>query len=168
MMLLKSWRKIVFVAPILLLFSCGYHLRGAIDLPPQMRKVYLAGASESLSDQFTTTLKMASGKMVNSAGQAGVVVQISNERMARRVVTLSNTGKANQFELDYSLNFQLLDGKGKALTKPEELDINRDYYNNQLAIMAKTTEEGVLRTELYQQAVRTIIDRAQFYFAPPK
>ena len=157
MMITKS----IAVVFVLMLASCGYHLRGAVDLPEQLRKVYLVNASEPLLDQFSRTIKLSSGDMVNSIDQAGMVVKVLNERMDRRVLTLSNTGKANEFELHYSLDFQLQDAKGAVLAGPEKIDISRDYFNDQQAIIAKSNEEDVIRKEMYRQAVREIIDRAR-------
>ncbi|MGR9115484.1 MAG: LPS-assembly lipoprotein LptE [Gammaproteobacteria bacterium] len=154
-------RKSIALVFVLLLGSCGYHLRGAVDLPEQLRKVYLANASSSLREQFTKSLKSSSGQVVGSSAQAGMVVNILNERMDRRVLSLSNTGKANEFELNYSLDFQLLDATGAVLLDRQTIEINRDYFNDQEAIIAKTNEEAVIRSEMYQQAVRAIVDRAR-------
>lgn len=151
---------------MLVLVSCGYHLRGAIELPDQLRKVYLANASGPLLEQFSRTLKLSSGAMVSSIDQAAMVVNVLNERMDRRVLTLSNTGKANEFELHYSLDFQLQDAKGTVLAGPQTIDISRDYFNDQEAIIAKTNEEAMIRDEMYQQAVRAIVERARAHFTP--
>lgn len=154
-------KSIAFV--FMLLASCGYHIRGTVDLPEALRKVYLAGASPLLREQFSKSLKTSSGEVVNSASKAGMVIQVLNERMDRRVLSLSNTGKANEFELNYSLDFQLLDAKGEVLLDRQTIEISRDYFNDQEAIIAKTNEEAVIKTEMYQQAVRSIVDRARAY-----
>lgn len=157
--------KTVPLVFVLVLASCGYHLRGAVDLPEQLHKVYLANASAPLIEQFSKSLKMSSGTMVNTIDQASTVVNVLNERMDQRVLSLSNTGKANEFELYYSLDFQLQDPTGTVLVERQTVEINRDYFNDQEAIIAKTNEEAVIRKEMYQQAVRSIVDRARAYFS---
>lgn len=163
-MMLSKATAFVFV---LMLASCGYHLRGAVDLPEPMRKVFLANASLPLREQFSQSLKTSKGMVVNSIEQASLVVNVLNERMDRRVLSLSNTGKANEFELNYSLDFQLQDTKGEALADRQTIEINRDYFNDQEAIIAKTNEEAVIMKEMYQQAVRSIVDRARAQLTSP-
>ncbi|MGR9053122.1 MAG: LPS-assembly lipoprotein LptE, partial [Gammaproteobacteria bacterium] len=145
--------------------SCGYHLRGAAGLPGNL-KVYAANASGPLREQLAKALMLSSGALVDSADQAGFVLQVVNERMQRRVITLSNTGKANEFELYYSLDFSVRDVGGKVLLDQQNIEISRDYFNDQEAIIAKSNEEDVIRREMYQQAVRAIFDRARARLAP--
>ncbi|PKM11934.1 MAG: hypothetical protein CVV13_07115 [Gammaproteobacteria bacterium HGW-Gammaproteobacteria-3] len=163
--MLTLLKQVVLLTGLLVLASCGYHLRGSSDLAQPLYKVYLAGASEPLSTQFANTIRNASGDMAGSSAEAAVIVTISNERMDRRVLTLSNTGKANEFELDYALDFELQDAKGKPLLERQSVEIRRDYFNDQQAIIAKNSEEDLIRTEMYQQAVRTIVNRAQAVLA---
>lgn len=146
---------------LLQVVACGYQLRGAIDLPQQMRKIYIKNASSALQQQFSQSLKSASGDVVSSIGQAGLVVAIFNERMDRRILSLSSTGKANEFEFNYSLDYELQNPSGAVLLKPQSIEIAREYYNDQEAIIAKTNEEAVIQREIYQQAVRTIVDIAR-------
>jgi LPS-assembly lipoprotein len=47
----------------------------------------------------------------------------------------------------------------------QPVEIKRDYFNNQLAIIAKDNEETVIRNEMYQQAVRTVVNRARVALA---
>jgi LPS-assembly lipoprotein len=145
----------------LMIVACGYHLRGAIELPEQMRKIYLKNASNSLQQQFTKTLKTSSVDVVKQINQAGLVVAVFNEKMDRRVLSLSSTGKASEFELNYSLDYELQDATGAVLKKVQSIEITREYYNDQEAIIAKTNEEVIIQQELYQQAVKTIVNTAR-------
>lgn len=40
----------------------------------------------------------------------------------------------------------------------QPVEIKREYFNSQLAVIAKENEETVIRNEMYQQAVRTVIN----------
>jgi len=50
----------------LLLSACGYHLRGAFELPANMKKVYVEGGSPSLREQFNQIMKSSSGQLLSS------------------------------------------------------------------------------------------------------
>ena len=81
--------------------------------------------------------------------------------MRRRVISLSNTGRANEYELYYELDFILLDVEGNKLSEIQPVEITRDYFNDQEDILGKNNEEQIIRDEMYRQAVQTIIDRSR-------
>ena len=158
-------KKSVILGVALLLSACGYHLRGALELPAGMKNVYLEGGSGPLQEQFNSAMKTSSVGIASSPETAGMIVRIFNEDNQRRVLSLSSTGTANDFELNYRFDYELVDSKNKVLMPRQSIDIKREYYNDQVAVIAKGNEETVIRNEMYQQAVRSIINRARVAMA---
>jgi len=145
----------------LFLTACGYQLRGAMKLPKGMENLYLENASGPLRDKISKALKSSKGKLVSSPKEAGIVIKILQEEMKTRVSSLSSTGKANQFEFLYNLNFSVYDSSGKLLLANQPIQIQRSYFNNQQQILAQTNEEQIIRNEMYAQAVRSILIRSR-------
>jgi LPS-assembly lipoprotein len=145
----------------LLLTACGYHLRGAYQLPKELKAVHLQGESSELREQFNRILQSSAGQLASSPEKAGIVVRFFNEKMQRRVLSLSARGRANEFELDYRLEYELANAGNAILLPRQALEVRREYFNDQQDIIAKDNEEKVIRNEMYQQAVRTIINRAR-------
>ena len=165
-MLLK---KSVFLALALLLSACGYHLRGSLELPSGLKNVYLEGGSADLREQFNRTMQISSVPLASSPETADIIVKIFDEDSQRRVLSLDSGGTANDFELGYGFDFEIVDSKNKVLSERQSVDVKREYFNDQEAIIAKGNEETVIRNEMYQQAVRTIINRARIALeASPK
>ena len=158
-------KKSVILVMALILSACGYHLRGALDLPTGMKNVYLEGGSAELRDQFNRAMEISSMQLASSPETAGIIVRIFDEDSQRRVLSLGSGGTANNFELSYRFDYELVDAKDKVLSARQPVEIKRDYFNNQLAIIAKDNEETVIRNEMYQQAVRTIVNRARVALA---
>jgi LPS-assembly lipoprotein len=71
-------------------------------------------------------------------------------------------GRSNQYGLEYRLNYKIVDAKGAVLVESSPVEIRREYFNNQQDILAKDNEEITIRNEMYQQAVRTIINQVRF------
>lgn len=157
-------KKVLIIICAVFLFSCGYHLRGSVNVPDEMRRVYVQNASPDLHSAFGNVLQYSEGAMVNSLSEAGMVVNVLDERMNRRAISLSGTGKANEFELHYLLDYQLLDDQGGALTPVESIDLIRNYFNQQDQVIGKANEEQVIREEMYRQAVQAIVRKAQVKF----
>ena len=158
-------KKSVILSMALLLSACGYHLRGALELPAGLKNVYLAGGSGELQELFNSAMKTSSVGIASSPETAGIIVRIFNEDNQRRVLSLSSTGTANDFELEYRFDYELVDSKNKVLMPRQSVEIKREYYNDQVAVIAKGNEETVIRNEMYQQAVRSIVNRARVALA---
>ncbi|HEY8096151.1 MAG TPA: LPS assembly lipoprotein LptE, partial [Methylobacter sp.] len=85
----------------------------------------------------------------------------SNEEFNRRVLSVSSSGKSNEFELEYRLDYEFANAKDALLMEKQTVEIKREYYNDQKFVIAKENEENVIRSEMYRQAVQTILNRAR-------
>jgi len=76
---------------------------------------------------------------------------------------LSSTGYSNEYELIYRLTFDLLDSQGQKLISAQTIEVTESYYNAQRSetLLSKDNEEIVIRQELYEEAVRMVIQRAR-------
>lgn len=145
----------------LLLSACGYHLRGALELPANMKNVYVEGGSAELIDQIKQSMKSSSSQLSSSRKGAGIVIKVFNEDFSRRVLSLSARGKSNEFELLYRLDYELYNASDVQLLARQPVEIRREYYNDQQFVIAKDNEEALIHNEMYQQAVNVIVNRAR-------
>lgn len=152
-------RLVILIA--LLTSACGYHLRGASDVPKGMKSVYLDGGSLTLREQFNEVLHSSSGQLAVAPENADVTIRILKDDIERRVLSLSQRGRSNEIELAGLLEFQLIDAKQGVLIGNEPVVFRRQYFNDQQDVIAKGNEETVIRKEMYKQAVRTIISRSR-------
>jgi LPS-assembly lipoprotein len=148
---------------LLMLTACGYHLRGAIDLPEALKKMYVKGASPELSAAIERTFRTTAGELVTSPDQAGMILNVLDEYYQRRTISLSSTSFSNKYELIYRLTFDLLDSEGNTIVSNQTVEVTDSYYNAQSSatLLSKDNEEIVLRKELYESAVRSVIQRAR-------
>jgi LPS-assembly lipoprotein len=157
---MKMAKNLVLIVSILLA-SCGFHMRGNMQLPEVMQNIYLENASSSLVAEVTKMLKFSNGKIVTSKQDAGVIIRIVNEQFRTISLSISSQGKTNEFELLYSLDFEILDAAGKILQPKKNMVITRSYFNDQTQVLAKSNEDALLRIQIYQQAGSSIVDRAR-------
>lgn len=152
------------IVPALMAFAisaCGYHMRGAYDLPKAMKNVYLQGGSSMLRDQFANMLKSSAGKLAEKPDEAEIVLTIYRDEIERRVLSLSERGRSNDIELAGHVEYELRDANKKVILPKEPIDFRKEYFNDQQDVIAKDNEESVIRKEMYQQVVRTIINRGR-------
>jgi len=164
---LASWQTRILKSSVLfmmlLLGACGYHLRGSINLPEALKKVYFSSASRELNTAAIKVYKGASGTLVKSASVATVVIRIIDEKYQRRSISTGNAGYSNEYELHYRLQFVVLDTHGLQLAEAETIEQSKTYFNDQsgTTLISKINEESLLREELYIEAVRRILARAR-------
>jgi LPS-assembly lipoprotein len=158
---MKVMINTVLLASLVFLSACGYHLRGSIALPAEMKSMYLFGVSSGLSTELQAMLRASDGKVAVAPDQAGIVIKVMKEDMRRRALSIGKTGKSSEVELTYYLRFQFYDNKDTALLDEQTIDLSREFFNDQTAVLAKENEELLIRKEMYRQAARMIMTRAQ-------
>ncbi len=158
---MTQFKNVFLLILVVSVSACGYQLRGKIDLPEGLKSIYLQGGSAQLKKKVKQTLRASGGQLVDVIGDAGLIVSIKKEKMDRRVMSLSSTGRANEYELIYKLDFTLLDKEGKPLSELQRIEINKYYFNNQDEVLGKNNEEQVIRDEMYRKAVQSIVNRSR-------
>ncbi len=164
MMSTRSNALLFLLLTITTLTACGFHPRGGDTLPVELKNVYLEGGSPALRDQMQQQLRTAHAQLV-PLQNASMVIKLFGEQFQRRGVSLSERGKTNEYELIYRIEYELATPKDAVLLPRQPLEVRRDYYNDQQAILARDNEETVLRAEMAQQVVRTLLNQARFTLA---
>ncbi len=144
-----------------LLSGCGFHLRGAVDLPPDERVVALAGIGldRPFARELQRLLELVEGRLTRDPKEAGSVVVVHQIQQDRRIVSLDEHGKAIEFELVYRVRFEARKPDGRVLLPMQTITIRRIYLNPQFQIIGKSEEESVIREEMRREAARTLLRR---------
>lgn len=154
-------RRLGLLVLCLLLAGCGFKLRGAMELPPEMQRVALEGVSPAspIAQALRSLLRFSGGTIAADRAAADSILRITHVEEERREVSLTETGKANEFELTYRVSFDVITPQGAVLLPEQTVEIVRDYFNDQLNIVGKTEEEILLWQEMQKEAARTLLRR---------
>jgi len=142
-----------------LLAACGFHPRGG--LPDQVKDKTIAmtgiGPNVNLYNLFVQRLKIAGGKFTNKSADSAAVVNILKQRHIRRPITLSAVGRANMFDLNYLVVYEVHDNKGHIISKAKELVVRREYFNTQASPLGQGIEEQTYRSEMEGEAATILL-----------
>lgn len=142
-----------------LLAACGFHPRGG--LPDQVKDKTIAmtgiGPNVNLYNLFVQRLKIAGGKFTDKSADAAAVVNILKQRHIRRPITLSAVGRANMFDLNYLVVYEVHDNKGHIISKAKELVVRREYFNTQASPLGQGIEEQTYRSEMEGEAATILL-----------
>lgn len=154
--------KFLFLLLITTMSACGFHPHNSYSLPLELKSVFLEGGSPALREQMRQQLRNSKSELSESLATSSMVIKLFDEQFKRRGVSLSERGKTNEFELIYHIEYELTTPKDAILLARQSLEIRRDYYNDQQAVLARDNEETTLRSEMAQQIVRTLLNQARF------
>ncbi len=154
-------KHILLILIVGLLSACNYHLRGSAEIPEMLKFLNVQSASPLLYKSFKESLQTAGGQLIDKPDPKGVIVKVVNERFERRSLSLSSTGKASEFELVYDLSYEVWGSAGQLFVPLQQIKVRRNYFNDQQDIIGKSNEENIIRQEMYQQAVRELMERGR-------
>lgn len=142
--------------------GCGFRLRGslteAVDLPPTHVKTQ---SLVSLKSVLERALKNANVSLVANENDAELVIVLVSERKSRRVLSVTSSGKAQEYELHYAVVFGAHDKKGNAVVSNQTVQSDRDFTFSETDVLAKDVEEKRLYSDMQQSAVNSILLRVQ-------
>ena len=144
----------------LLLTACGFHLRGHAGMPFSTLYLDASNPGSPFIDDLRRNLQSNKVKLVNSADQADVVLNIVYEISDKQILTLGGSGRVNEFRLSYRVSLRAYDLKQQDWITDEEIALRRDYSFDDSKILAKEAEEALLyqsmRSDMVQQIVRRL------------
>ncbi|QSA98652.1 LPS assembly lipoprotein LptE [Methylococcus sp. EFPC2] len=151
------------LAALLALNACGFHLRGS-GAEGLGQNLYLDGIApnDPFVADLSDALTVAGGKRAGSALQSAGVLRIYRAVHSRRSLVLSRFGRSTEFDLTFRVVFDVRSPKGEVILSRQEIEVKRDYFNDQTIPLAQTAEEGVMRAEMQKEAAEALLRRAAF------
>ena len=148
---------VALLAVVAGLGGCGFHMRGATDLPQDFREIYVE-APISMVDEIEVFVESGGGRLVGDRAVADGSITVRSERYNRRVIAVDPvTGKEREFELLYIVNFDARLKDGTDLVAPQDLVVRRNYIFDETAVLGASREETVLRDEMRRDAAQRIV-----------
>jgi LPS-assembly lipoprotein len=143
------------------LAGCGFQLRRAPAL--NFRSIQLRGFVDRspLAEELRRTLNASrTTVVVDSAGQAQVVLEALADARERSVVASSAAGQVRELQLRQRFRFALRTADGRELIAPSELLLSRDMSYSETIALAKEQEEATLframQTDIVSQVMRRL------------
>lgn len=144
----------------ILLSACGFHLRGQAGMSFGTLYLDAANPKTAFIADLRRNLEASNVKLVNSAEQADVVLNIVSEIPGKQILTLGGSGRVNEFQLFYRVSLRAYDLKQQDWIPAVEIVLRRDYLYDDTKILAKEAEETLLyqsmRSDMVQQIVRRL------------
>jgi LPS-assembly lipoprotein len=159
---LPRWPWLVLFAALVAALSvgCGFHLRGAVEIPPELNPLYIQAPPGSpvrraVEDQLSgSAVRLAPGP-----GPAKLTLRILRENRFSRVAAVDSSGRVLAYELHYLVRFDAVSKDGKERMAPQELDLVRTFDNPDVEVLGKQLEEELIYQDFAEDAADRILMR---------
>lgn len=147
---------LAMLAMAMVLSACGFHLRGNIPLPEGIKNMFVSGPAGTFKDQLENVLTNAGAEIRPQKIGADVVLRIIDARSDRTVGTLDERGKANSYNLVFSVKYRLEDAEGNLLREANLSETRRYNFNPEQVIESESEEADLLEDMEEDIALRIV------------
>jgi LPS-assembly lipoprotein len=158
-----SWSRILVVALLTAggAGGCGFHLRG--DVSYAFPTIFVNSPTpQPIVTELRRSLEGSSStKLVGSAKDATVTLDIANVNDDKSVLSLSSGGRVREYQLTKRVSFSLRDKEGRDWAPAGEIVIRRSYTFNESEVLAREHEETRMLKEMQTDAVQQLVRRLQ-------
>ncbi|HVS77492.1 MAG TPA: LPS assembly lipoprotein LptE [Steroidobacteraceae bacterium] len=153
-------RSVWLLGAALLLAGCGFRLEGRVPLPEPIRRPYIQ-APDQQSD-FVQSLRrqmlISGAHPADAPGQATAVVDILDDAVTRRVLSVSAQNRPTEYQVIYTVRFSVT-ADGRQLLPPQQVSAMRSYSFDESLLLAKEHEEAILQQAMGEDLADIVMRR---------
>jgi len=153
-------RLLLLFTLLLSLTACGFHLRGSVQLPPELAEMALRDASQA-TDILPDLRRALKNEKIRLSEAAPLVLQLKTEQYGKRVLSVDSSGRAQEYGLSYTIRFSMQGENGAVWLIEQTVTESRDLRFDANAVLGTASEETLLKTEMRRDAVLQILRRLQ-------
>lgn len=157
-------RKLLTLSLILLtltLTACGFHLRGQMELPSQLK--YLDLDTEQLTPEWQKNLRLEFQQAsVTLQPSSNLKLIVATPKEIRRVASYNERAKASEYELSMSMQYELYDKEKQETVTKSSVKASRIYQYDETNVAGKSVEEGLIKKELRAELIRQLLRQLQW------
>ena len=145
-----------------LITSCGYTMRGSLNLPASLSDISVYSSKYSvLVNSINETLINSGINVTNSNDKTLHRIVILSERFNRRQLSMSISGRVNEYELIYDVQYEINLPNEKNLL--DSITLYRDYSFDENNVMGNSDREDDIKSEMISTASTLIFNKLRAY-----
>ena len=150
------------MACALLLAGCGFQVRDAARLPPEMGSTQLVIDDEysQLARRVRLMLEQSGVRFVEG-GEASAVLEIPENRVVTEVLTIADNARVREYRVTHTVKFRLIDAQGQELIGWQTLRQAREISFDEQKILATSREQEYVKKDLAETLARLLVMRLE-------
>jgi LPS-assembly lipoprotein len=147
-------------AVLLILTACGFHLRGTgTDAMPFETLHLQDSGAPIIAQELRRAFHSGGVRLVPAQEEAQMMLELTNERTEKHILSLSGKGKVREYEIVYRVEFRGRKASSPTWGPPQVVELRRDFSYSDSALLAKDYEEARLMKDMVSDAVREVMRR---------
>lgn len=170
----KSLQRIARACALVLVVSalgaCGFHLRNALAIPPDLGPLRVVSPYQysPLATALSEALDRAGAVPAAPGATTGVAtLRILSERWGNTALSVDQRGRAQEFTLRYAVVFRMTRADQSEVVHDQVIELSRDYISVATNSSGTEGEREVLTKELQRSMVASILLRIDAAFRNP-
>lgn len=161
---------LALVALVLTLSACGFHLRNALTLPPDLGPVKVTARDRysGLAQLLNRSLDSAGVQRANASQLDVATLRIESERWASTPLSIDAQGRAQEYTLRYAVVFSMVDAEGEDIVPQQAVELARDYLSIPTQSIGTDSERDLLSKEMEREMSASILRRIDAVFRNPQ
>lgn len=141
----------------IMLNGCGFKLRGNYLLAPELQTLEFSSVDKfgELTRIVKRNLTINDVKIIEHSDQAIPQMRMLKDNLNRRTLSVFSNGQVAEYELIYTVNYQILI-PGKDIEN-FTFELNRDYQDDPDIALAKSRELSLILREMREEAATKIL-----------
>ncbi len=144
-----------------LLVACGFELRGQVAVA--FDSIHLQGSTLSISKTLRKNLEANNIKVLPTADNADVLLELTNEQSEKKILSLSGSGVVKEYQLFYRIHYRLRGAKDPVWGPEQTIEAQRDFSYSDAELLAKQGEEAALNENMHSDVVNNLLRRLTHY-----
>ncbi len=153
-----SLSRYLLLLSVMLLAACGFQMRGAASVPPEMARTYIAADDQRslFYRRLRDSLRGIGVNVVDSPVEATATFSIVSDIPGQRVLSVSARNVPREFEVFYTVLYSV-QTEDATLLEARSQTLTRDYTWDETRVLGKEKEEALLREAIVDDLVRIVL-----------
>ena len=152
------YRNLILIFTLIGITSCGYTLRGNLALNESIKEISVYSSEYSqLLNSINILLTNNNIKTSSKKNTSNYRIQIFSENFNRRQLSINLSGRVNEFEVIYSVDFNI--SAPSEIGTVENITLYRDYSFDENQVMGNTGREDTIKKEMVSTVATLIINK---------
>jgi LPS-assembly lipoprotein len=152
-------KKFITLLTLLMITSCGFHLRGMTEI--SFKTVSLEGKELSFTKNLKKTLTSNKVAIVLPTENPELRVELLSEESEKRILSLSGQGLVREFEIFYRVRYRVKTVDSETWSQENILETRRDFTYSDSNLIGKEEEERQLNESMRNEAITNLFNQIQ-------
>lgn len=154
-------RLLIAALLALALSACGFQLRNAVSLPPDLGPLRIVAVDpySPLADSLAQALERAGATPAGDSTDQVATLRILSEGWGDTPLSVDAFGRSQEFTLRHAVVFEMRAADDSVLVPQQSIELTRDYISSPTRSIGTGGEREILAAELQREMVSAILRR---------